>query len=61
MNLKTILGAILTALGIIGLIYGAYSFIAVDSDWRKILAAFILGLIFFGSGIGLVKGIKEDD
>ena len=56
MHLKNIFGTVLTLLGIIGLIYGAYLFLTVENgDWKTILVAFFLGLIFFSSGMGLIK------
>ena len=63
MNLKRIFGAILTLLGIIGLIYAAYVFANTGGENRDIksLAIYgILGLIFFVSGIGLVKATKDE-
>lgn len=62
MNLKRIFGAVLTILGIIGLIYAAYIFINTNTGESsiKILAIYgILGLIFFISGIGLIKGTRD--
>lgn len=63
MNLKRTFGAILTILGIIGLIYAAYVFAATSMDERNIRTAIIygvLGLIFFISGIGLVRTTKDE-
>jgi uncharacterized membrane protein len=62
MNIKRIFGSILTVLGILGLIYAAYTFINTSGETRdvKSLAVYgILGLIFFISGIGLVKNTKD--
>ena len=59
MNLKRIFGPLLTLLGIVGLIYGAYLFLNEGSDWRMILVSFVLGLIFFSSGLGLIKGTQD--
>lgn len=62
MNLKRIFGAILTILGIAGLIYAAVVFTNTSGGTRdiKALAVYgILGLIFFISGIGLVKTTKD--
>lgn len=59
MNLKRIFGPLLTILGIVGLIYGAYLFLNEESEWRIILASFVLGLIFFSSGLGLLKGTQD--
>lgn len=56
MNLKNVFGTILTLLGIAGLIYGANLFLTEESgDWKATLVAFLLGLIFFTSGLGLIK------
>ena len=56
MHLKSIFGTILTLIGIIGLGYGAYLFLSEqNSDWKTILVAFLLGLIFFSSGMSLIK------
>lgn len=62
MNLKRIFGAVLTILGIVGLIYAAYIFINTNTGKSsiKVLAIYgILGLIFFISGIGLIKGTRD--
>jgi len=60
MTLKKVLGTILTFLGSITLLYGAYIFIsAAKTDWKTLIVCFILGMIFFSAGIGLIKGIKE--
>ncbi|HLT07159.1 MAG TPA: hypothetical protein VK014_06500 [Cyclobacteriaceae bacterium] len=56
MNLKNIFGTVLTILGIGGLIYGASLFLSdSNDDWKTTLVAFALGLIFFTSGLGLIK------
>lgn len=61
MRLKSIFGTLLTIIGIIGLIYGAYLFLNEESsDWKTILVAFLLGLIFFSSGMGLIKRTNEN-
>jgi uncharacterized membrane protein len=62
MNLKRIFGGVLTTLGIIALIYGAYSFMTTKtgSDWKSLLVCIILGIVFFSAGIGLVKGTKDE-
>ena len=62
MQLKSFFGTLLTIIGIIGLIYGAYIFLNdEDSGWKTIAVAFILGLIFFTSGLGLIKGTGPRD
>ena len=63
MNLKRIFGAILTILGIIGLIYAAYIFAATSMGERNVKTSIIygvLGLIFFISGIGLIRTTKDE-
>lgn len=63
MNLKRIFGTILTILGIIGMIYGAYIFVNSNTGEQSIktIAIYgILGLIFFIAGIGLVKRTRDD-
>ncbi len=59
---KRVIGIVLTILGIIGLIYGAISFVQGKStghDIKLIVVAFILGLIFFASGIGLIRNTND--
>ncbi len=63
MNLKRIFGAILTILGIGGLIYAAILFVNTAGGTRDIKALTIygiLGLIFFVSGISLVRTTKDE-
>lgn len=63
MNLKRIFGAILTVLGIVGLIYAAILFVNTVGGTRDIKALVIygiLGLIFFISGISLVRTTKDE-
>jgi uncharacterized membrane protein len=60
MNVKRIFGAVLTVLGIIGLIYAGYGFIKHSIQTRELIVAGIIGLIFFFSGIGLVKNTKDE-
>ena len=63
MNIKRIFGALLTVLGIVALIYAAIQF-ATHRDGAyevKLLVTYgILGLIFFISGISLVKTTKDE-
>lgn len=63
MNVKRIFGALLTFLGIAGLIYAAVLFANTAGDTRDIKGMVIysiLGLIFFIAGIGLVRTIKDE-
>lgn len=63
MNLKRIFGAILTVLGIVGLIYAAVIFANTSNGPHAVKVAIIycvLGLIFFISGISLVRTTKDE-
>ena len=63
MNIKRIFGAILTVLGIGGLIYTAIIFVNTSGGNRDIRALIIygvLGLLFFIAGIGLVRTTKDE-
>lgn len=63
MNIKRIFGTLLTILGIIGLIYAAIVFVNTGGQTRDVKSLIIygiLGLIFFVSGIGLVKNTKDE-
>lgn len=63
MNIKRFFGALLTVLGIGGLIYAAivFSNSSGESSNIKTLIIFgILGLLFFVSGINLVRGTKDE-
>ncbi|WP_035672018.1 hypothetical protein [Flavobacterium sp. 83] len=63
MNLKRIFGALLTALGIGGLIYTAILFSNASSEMRDVKSLIIygvLGIIFFVSGISLVRTTKDE-
>lgn len=63
MNIKRIFGALLTALGIGGLIYTAVIFAGTSGETRDVKALIIygiLGLIFFVSGISLVRTTKDE-
>lgn len=55
MNIKRTFGVILTVLGIIGLIYTGFNIIQKTADWTSLAVVGVLGLIFFFTGIGLVK------
>jgi len=63
MNIKRIFGSILTVLGIIGLIYGAVLFINTHGnkhDIKALVVYGILGLLFFVSGMGLIRTTKDE-
>lgn len=59
---KKVFGVILTILGIAGLIAAAMSFVNAKSgntNIKMIVVYLILGLIFFFSGIGLIRTTKD--
>ncbi|HEY8400369.1 MAG TPA: hypothetical protein VIK89_03855 [Cytophagaceae bacterium] len=57
--MKKTFGAILTILGIIALIYSAYTFVTSEEpEWRNLIVTSILGIIFFSSGISLIKSVE---
>ncbi|MCF8450450.1 MAG: hypothetical protein K9G49_11330 [Taibaiella sp.] len=59
---KRAIGIILTILGVAGLVIGAYNFINHASNnynVKVIATSLILGLLFFVSGIGLVRSTKD--
>lgn len=63
MNLKRIFGALLTALGIGGLIYTAVVFSDTSGgtrDVKDLIIYGVLGVIFFVSGISLVRTTKDE-
>ena len=63
MNLKRIFGALLTLLGIGGLIYASVLFVNVSGNSGNVKALFIygiLGLLFFVAGISLVRTTKDE-
>lgn len=63
MNVKRIFGTLLTILGIVSLIYAAVVFSNTSGTTRDVKSLVIygvLGLLFFISGIGLVKATKDE-
>jgi len=63
MNIKRIFGALLTLAGTGSLIYAAVIFADTSGGERDIRALIIygvLGLVFFVTGIGLVKTTKDE-
>jgi len=63
MNLKRLFGAVLTILGIAGLIYAAVIFADTSGQTRDIKSLIIygiLGVVFFTSGISLVRTTKDE-
>ncbi|MCD9574909.1 hypothetical protein [Flavobacterium soyae] len=63
MNLKRFFGGLLTILGIVGLIYTAVIFAGASAETRDIKSVIIygiLGIVFFTSGISLVRTTKDE-
>lgn len=63
MNLKRFFGGLLTILGIVGLIYTAVIFAGTSGETRDIKSLIIygiLGIVFFTSGISLVRATKDE-
>ncbi|WDF66879.1 hypothetical protein PQ465_11235 [Sphingobacterium oryzagri] len=59
MNVKRTFGTILTILGIGGLLYTGYGLINKSTDYTALAVVGFIALIFFFSGIGLVKNTKD--
>jgi uncharacterized membrane protein len=60
MNMKRTFGGILTILGIAGLIYTGASIIERSAHATTLFVIGFIGLIFFFSGIGLIKKTADD-
>jgi len=62
MNLKRIFGALLTILGIGGLIYAAVLYVnsQENNDIKALVIYGLLGLLFFIAGISLVRTTKDE-
>lgn len=64
MNIKRIFAALLTLLGIVGLIVAAVMFIdssgSTNRDVKTLVILTVLGLVFFIAGIQLVRTTKDE-
>jgi uncharacterized membrane protein len=63
MNIKRIFGVLLTLLGIAGLIYTATIFMntsGTNQEIKTLIIYGVLGLLFFITGIGLVRTTKDE-
>lgn len=59
---KRVLGIILTLLGVVGLITAGFYFMNTNQGTRNIKSIVlfgILGIVFFGAGIGLIQNTKD--
>lgn len=61
MNVKRIFGTILTILGIGGLIYTGTMVVQQSGSARELIVVGIIGLIFFISGISLIRNTKDKE
>jgi uncharacterized membrane protein len=60
MNLKRTFGAILTVLGIVGLIYTGIEIINHNGQATTLVVVGIIGLLFFFTGISLIRNTKDE-
>jgi len=60
MNVKRTFGTILTILGIIGLIYTGVVIIQRSGNVVNLTVIGVIALIFFLTGIGLVRNTKDE-
>lgn len=60
MNLKRTFGAILTLLGIVGLIYTGVEVIQHQGQATTLIVVGIISIIFFFTGISLVRNTKDE-
>jgi len=60
MNVKRIFGTVLTILGIVGLIYTGNGLIHKDTANMTLIVVGVISLLFFFSGIGLIKNTKDE-
>ncbi|GAA4332566.1 hypothetical protein GCM10023149_38900 [Mucilaginibacter gynuensis] len=60
MNLKRTFGTVLTILGIIGLIYTGLGVIQKNAAVTTLIVVGIIAIIFFFTGVGLVRNTKDE-
>jgi uncharacterized membrane protein len=60
MNVKRTFGTILTVLGIIGLIYTGIGIIQHDANFTTLTVVGVIAIIFFLTGISLVRTTKDE-
>ena len=60
MNLKRTFGAILTVLGIIGLVFTGISVINHSGMVTTMVVIGIIGILFFFTGISLIRTTKDE-
>ncbi|MES2064218.1 MAG: hypothetical protein V4456_20015 [Bacteroidota bacterium] len=60
MNLKRTFGAILTVLGIVGLIYTGVQIIQHTGAATTLIVVGLIAIIFFFTGISLIRNTKDE-
>lgn len=60
MNLKRTFGAILTVLGIIGLIYAGINIINHSGQITTLTVVGVIAILFFFTGVSLVRTTKDE-
>lgn len=60
MNLKRTFGAVLSILGIVGLIYTGMGVINHNANITTLIVVGIISIIFFFSGMGLVRNTTDN-
>ena len=60
MNIKRVFGAILTLLGIAGLIYTGVKIINQAGNITTLFVVGIIAVLFFFTGISLIRTIKDE-
>ena len=60
MNLKRTFGAVLTVLGIIGLIFTGVGIINHNGAITTLVVVGIIAIVFFFTGISLIRTIKDE-
>ncbi|MBB5396429.1 MULTISPECIES: hypothetical protein [unclassified Mucilaginibacter] len=60
MNLKRTFGAILTVLGIVGLIYTGIQIIQHSGSATTLTVVGLISVIFFFTGVSLVRNTKDE-
>ncbi|MEO7212093.1 hypothetical protein [Mucilaginibacter sp.] len=60
MNLKRTFGAVLTVLGIIGLIWTGVEVINKSGQVTTMIVVGVISIIFFTTGISLVRNTKDE-
>ncbi|PTQ95711.1 hypothetical protein C8P68_105219 [Mucilaginibacter yixingensis] len=59
MNLKRLFGAILTILGIVGLIYTGANIIQHSRQFTTLIVVGVISLLFFFQGVILIKNTAD--